>query len=165
MGQFHDASGMFRGVSYNKFTSAALRAAMERKVQNVKAKIEERKVRIAKIREENSITDAMLSDMVIQYMQDQQRGQQRVSYSNSAQPNPQKKQEDGTVVVPAGVIANIITEKGLIESESSEVKKMTLILRNLRDTLPHVGDNGLLVERPAVHTLTDEEIEYLGFSN
>lgn len=152
---------MFRNVTYNKFTSATLRDAMERKVQNVKAKIEERKGRIAKIREENKITDAMLSDMVIQYMQDQQRGQTRVSYSNSVQPDPKKKSEE--VTIPAGVIANIITEKGLIESESSEVKKLSLILRNLRDTLPHVGDNGLLVERPAVHVLTDDEIEYLGF--
>ena len=162
MGQFHEVDSMFRGVSYNKFTSDRLREAMTRKVTNITAKIEERQGRITKIRKENDISDAMLSDMILQYMQDQQRGQQRLSYSNSIQ-NTGTTNTPKEVTVPAGVIANLVTEKSLIETETAEVKRLGLILRNLKDTQPFVTDKGELQERPVIHSLTDAEIEYLGF--
>lgn len=168
MGQMHNVGAMFRGVTYNRFTTAVVRERMEAKIKALFAKILERCGRVTKLMEEHSITSEMLSDMVIQYMKDQDRGQTRMSYSNSVSvasgsavgPDLRSKTE---VVVPAGAVANIVTEKNLIESETEEAKRMVLIVRNLRDTLPSVDDKtGELVERAVVHSLNDEEIEYLG---
>ena len=67
------------------------------------------------------------------------------------------------VQVPAGVVANIVTEKNLIESEREEAKRLELILRNLRTEMPAVDEKtGAFVYKAVVHTLSDEEIEYLG---
>lgn len=168
MGQMHNVGAMFRGVTYNRFTTAVVRERMEAKIKALFAKVEERRGRVTKLMEEHSITSEMLSDMVIQYMKDQDRGTSRMSYSNSVSvasgsavgPDLRSKTE---VVVPAGAVANIVTEKNLIESETEEAKRMVLIVRNLRDTLPAVDEKtGLLVERAVVQTLTDDEIDYLG---
>jgi hypothetical protein len=163
MGQQHEVRSMFRGITYNRFTTAVVRERMRAKITALGAKIEERRGRVTKLMEEHNITSEMLADMVIQYMKDQERGTARMSYSNSGAavgPDLRSKTE---VVVPAGAVANIVTEKNLIESESEEAKRMTLIVRNLRDTLPAVDEKtGLLVERAVTQSLSDEEIEYLG---
>lgn len=167
MGQMHAVASMFRGVTYNRFTTAVVREKMEAKITALRAKVEERRGRVTKLMEEHSITSEMLSDMVIQYMKDQDRGTSRMSYNmasvasgSAVGPDLRSKTE---VVVPAGAVSNIVTEKNLIESETEEAKRMVLIVRNLRDTLPAVDEKtGLLIERAVVQTLTDEEIEYLG---
>ena len=161
MGQQHEVRSMFRGITYNRFTTAVVRERMSAKITALAAKIEERRGRVSKLMEEHNITSEMLADMVIQYMKDQDRGTQRMSYSNAATgPDLRSKTE---VVVPAGAVANIVTEKNLIESESEESKRMVLIVRNLRDTLPAVEEKtGALIERAVIHTLSDEEIDYLG---
>lgn len=163
MGQIHHVPGMFRGVTYNRFSTEVLRERMGAKVHMLADKIKERQGRIEKIMSEHGITSEMLSDMLVQYMKDQERGHSRMSYntaSMAAGPNLQQKNE---VAVPAGVVANIVTEKGLVESETEEANRMILIMRNLRDTLPSVDEKtGTLIERAVVHTLTDEEIDYLG---
>jgi len=124
----HVVASMFRGVTYNRFTTAVVREKMEAKIAALRAKVEERRGRVSKLMEEHKITPEMLSDMVIQYMKDQ-----------------------------------IVTEKNLIESESEEAKRMVLIVRNLRDTLPAVDEKtGAPIERAVIHTLTDDEIDYLG---
>lgn len=167
MGDFRQVAGMFRGVSYNKFTSKQLTEAMNRKVSNINAKIAERKVRITKITKEHKITDAMLGDFILQYMRDREQGRTSVSYSNSIQPakpvNSKAAVTPEGVIVPAGVIANLVTEKELIENETMEVKRLELILRNLKDTEHYVTAKGKLSQRAVVHTLTDDEITYLGF--
>jgi len=163
MGQFNNVDSMFRGVSYNKFTTAVLRTAMTKKVAAVTAKIAERRTRVIKLMKEFKITDAVMGDLIIQYMNDQKRGQARMSYSNSVAATPAKPSTD-EVTVPAGTIANLITEKGLIDSESGEVKRLNLIVRNLKDKEPVLDTKThKLIQRAAVHTLTDDEIEYLGF--
>lgn len=155
---------MFRGVSYNKFTSPQVREAMTRKGEAVRAKIEERRGRIEKITRENEITPEALSDLIVQYTQDQRRGSSshKMSYSipNSGSSGLQPKE----TVVPAGVIANLVTEKELISSETAEVKRLDLILRNLKDTEPFVdATTGELRQHALVHRLDDTDIEYLGF--
>lgn len=163
---------MFRGVTYNRFTTAVLRERMTAKVAALGAKVGERRGRINRLMEEHGITQEHLSNMLVQYMKDQEQGRSRTSYnfasnvalgaasSIAAGPNLQMR---GEVIVPAGVVSNIITEKQLIESETSEAERMSLILRNLRDTLPVIDEKtNTLVERPVIHTLSDEEIDYLG---
>lgn len=85
-----------------------------------------------------------------------------MSYSipNSGSSGNQPKE----TIVPAGVIANLVTEKELISSEMAEVKRLDLILRNLKDTEPFVdATTGELRQRAIVHMLDDADIEYLGF--
>ena len=164
MGAFNEVEEMFRGVSYNKFTSPQVREAMTRKAEAVRAKIEERRGRIEKITHENEITPEALSDLIVQYTQDQRRGSSshKMSYSipNSGSSGNQPKE----TVVPAGVIANLVTEKELISSETAEVKRLDLILRNLKDTEPFVdATTGELRQHAIVHRLDDTDIEYLGF--
>ena len=165
MGAFNEVEDMFRGVSYNKFTSPQVREAMTRKAEAVRAKIEERRGRIEKITRENEITPEALSDLIVQYTQDQRQGRGsnlKMSYSipNSGSSGNQPKE----TIVPAGVIANLVTEKELISSEMAEVKRLDLILRNLKDTEPFVdATTGELLRRAIVHMLDDTDIEYLGF--
>lgn len=163
MGVFHEVKSMFRGVNYNKFTSPQIREAMTRKVESVRAKIEDRRGRIEKIVADNGITPEALSDLIVQYTQDQQRGRSaKMSYSISTIGSGNGPSRE--TVVPAGVIANLVTEKELIASETDEAKRMDLILRNLKDTQPFVdGETGELVQRAVIHTLDDTDIEYLGF--
>jgi hypothetical protein len=164
MGAFNEVDDMFRGVQYNKFTSGQIREAMNRKVEAVRAKIEERRGRIDKITRENEITPEALSDLIVQYSQDQRRGGgAKMSYSipNSNTSSGNRTKE---TVVPAGVIANLVTEKELVTSETAEVKRLDLILRNLKDDQPFVDEKtGELRSRAVIHTLDDAEIEYLGF--
>jgi len=164
MGAFNEVDDMFRGVQYNKFTSGQIREAMNRKVEAVRAKIEERRGRIDKITRENEITPEALSDLIVQYSQDQRRGGGiKMSYSIPNSNTSSGKQTKETVV-PAGVIANLVTEKELITSETAEVKRLDLILRNLKDDQPFVDEKtGELRSRAVIHTLDDSEIEYLGF--
>jgi len=163
MGMAHNVQAMFRGVSYNKFTTAVVREKMEAKILALRAKVEERRDRVAKLMGAHSITSEMLSDMVIQYLKDQDRGQSRISYSTNGPATGLDLRPKTEVVVPAGAVANIVTEKNLIESESEEARRMVLIVRNLRDTLPAVDEKtGAQVERAVTHSLTDDEIEYLG---
>ena len=161
----HNVAAMFRGVTYNRFATTVVREKMSAKILALQGKVEERRGRVHKLMAEHHITSEMLSDMVIQYMKDQERGQSRMNYSNSVAaattgPDLRSKTE---VVVPAGAVSNIVTEKNLIESETEEAKRLVLIVRNLRDTLPAVDEKtGGLVEKSVIHTLTDDEIEYLG---
>jgi hypothetical protein len=163
MGVFREVEVMFRGIVYNKFTSSVVRAALTAKVKAVQDKIEERHRRVEKIIADNEITPEAMNELILQYMQDQQRGNRnKMSYSTAAVPMRNVAGASTEKVVPAGVVANLATEKELISNETAEVRRMALILRNLKDTQPHVDDEGRLVERPTVHTLDDTDIEYLG---
>lgn len=166
MGLFNEVEGMFRGVSYNRYTSPQVREAMTRKLEAVQAKIAERVRRIEKIVADNEITPEALSDLIIQYTQDQGRHRNsplnKMSYSVSIAPKGNEPARE--TVVPAGVIANLATEKELITSEQTEVKRLNLILRNLRDRLPCLNEKtGDVEQREVVHTLDDADLEYLGF--
>lgn len=161
MGQIRHAEMMFRGVSYNKFTSIQVREAMLAKVAALQAKIEERRARVTALMETHRIDNAALSDILVQYMKDQQSGHARMSYSNRVStggPDPLPAEMN----IPAGVIANLVTEKELIESEKTQVARLTLITLHLHDTEPAVATDGSIYRRWLVHTLTDDEIEYLG---
>jgi hypothetical protein len=169
MGQFRHTETMFRSVTYNQFTSAELKVAMGVKRKAILAKIEERKGRINALKAAHGITSEIMEELLTQYARDQERGQMKMAYtySNSVGAAPGaggSKTAQDEVIIPAGVITNITTEKGLIASENDELKHLDLILRNLKDEVYYNHpDTGVTSKRMAVHTLTDDEMEYLGY--
>ncbi len=141
---------LFDGVLYNTKTSSEIREAMTGKVKAIQKHMESREERIKKIRDEYSINAERLATLVMRFKEDQSDFK---SY----------EQQDGSIV-PAGVIANLIQERSMIDSELNQVRKMELVLRNLRDeefyTHPRTGE---VCKRQALHELDDDELEYLGF--
>ena len=162
MGALYEVDDMLNQVVYNRFTSAEIRTKMEGKVQAIRAKVEERLGRITRIIADNGITPEALSDLVIQYNQDQKRGGGgKMAYTVSTAPAGSRAPE---TMIPAGVVANLVTEKELVATETAEAKRLDLILRNLRDSYPHVNETtGATYQRTAIHTLSDSDMEYLGF--
>lgn len=143
---------LFSEVSYNKKNSAELRGAMTRKVAELNALSQTREGRILKLREEYEIDAELLARLVMQFQRDEHAGS--INYN----------QQPGKTVIPAGVIANIIREQEMIDSEREQLRKLDLVLRNLRDTEVYFAtDTGEHRERPCIHTLTDHELVYLGF--
>lgn len=143
---------LFSDVCYNKKSSAEVRAAMLRKIEEVQELSKTREARILKLREEYEIDAELLARLVMQFQRDEENG--TVNYNN----------QPGKTTIPAGVIANIIREQEMIDSEREQVRKLELVLRNLRDTEFYFAvDTGEHRERPCIHELSDHELEYLGF--
>ena len=143
---------LFSDVCYNKKNSIELRGAMTRKVDEIKALSQTREGRIVKLREDYEIDAELLSRLVMQFHRDKQ--------TNSINYN----QQPGKIIIPAGVIANIIREQEMIDSEREQLSKLALVLRNLRDTEFYFAeDTGEHRERLCIHQLSDHELEYLGF--
>ncbi|MEO1269478.1 MAG: hypothetical protein AAFX99_15430 [Myxococcota bacterium] len=143
---------MFRGVSYCTKTTQDVRIAMENKVEHLARSIDERNVRVTRLCEEHTIQPTRLADLILQY---QNSDSDVVSYQRA---------QGHEHVIPAGVIANIIREKEMIESEREQAHKLRLILRNLCETDMYTSpDTGQVATRVCIHTLTDSELEYLGF--
>jgi len=125
---------------------------MTRKVEEVRGLSKAREERIVKLRADYEIDAELLAQLVMQF----QRNQNDNLTNYNSQPGKQ--------LIPAGVIANIIREQEMIDNERKQLRKMELVLRNLRDTeLYQTRDTGETRERRCVHFLTDDELEYLGF--
>ncbi len=155
MGHWVESSErMFREVCYRKKTTAEIRAAMEAKQEQIARLSNERKHRVERLCEEYNITPTRLADLILQYHNDSD--DDFVSYQN---------QGDGTgQLIPSGVIANIVREKEMIESERGQARKLELVLRNIREDEMYFNPRtGEANKRPCIHTLTDSELEYLGF--
>ncbi|MDC0716176.1 hypothetical protein [Nannocystis bainbridge] len=145
---------MFDSVRYNIKTTPEIRAAMQKKVKEIASNIEEREARMRRIREEYQIDAERLATLVIQF---QNNDSGFVSY----QAQGDSKHD---VVVPAGVIANIIREREMIDSERGQIRKMELILRNIPDMeLYNDLTTGEVKSRQPLHKLSDEELEFLGY--
>ncbi|RKH88742.1 hypothetical protein D7Y21_13540 [Corallococcus sp. AB045] len=131
-----------------------LREALQKKVRELVARVEEREGRLKRIREEYQINAERLAALVIQY---QNRDSNFVSYQS-------QNGASQTSIVPAGVIANLISESEMIDSERGQIRKVELVLRNLPDAeLYHEPRTGAVRSRQPLHQLTDDELEYLGF--
>lgn len=155
MGHYiEDPDTLFSSVRYRTKTSPELREAMQKKVNELRGYISDRDQRIRKIREEFQIDAERLAQLLLQF---QKNNTGFVSYNAQG--------SDGrSVVVPAGVIANLIQEQQMIDSEREQIRKLELILRNLRDTEPYAEPRtGEVRTRPCLHQLTDNELEFLGF--
>lgn len=144
---------MFEGVRYNTKTTPDLRQAMTLKVEAIQALIEEREIRTKRLRDEYGIDAERLAVLVVRY---QEEGS-FVSYDKQGGAR-------GETLVPAGVIANLVEERRMIDSERDQLSKLELVLRNLQDVeLYEEPRTGEIKTRAPLHRLSDDELEYLGF--
>lgn len=141
---------LFCDVVYRFKTSEELRVAMTAKVSQLKARIADREQRTLKIRAEYAIDAEQLAVLLMRF---QQEGSGSISY-----------EKQGANPVPAGVIANLVREREMIDNEQEQIDKLELVQRNLIDEVQFaVHGTGEIKTRPAVHELDDEELTYLGF--
>ncbi len=137
-------------VVYDIKTSAELRPAITAKIEELKLNIAARGKRTLSIREEYSIDAERLTVLLMRFKQDDS------SFTSY--------QQDGENIVPAGVIANLVQEREMIDNEQEQIEKLELVLRNMRDEVQFaVHGTGEIKTRPAVHELSDSELRYLGF--
>lgn len=127
------------------------------KVQSIRVKIEERTVRIRKMREEHKITDAVLLDIQNQMRADAKRGM-AAQYSSNARSDGGAGDE--TVTVGAGVINFILTEQDFIGGEKAQAERLDTIIRNLRPLTRRTANGNEYVE---LFKLGYEELKFLGF--
>lgn len=151
-----DLSGMFR-FEYEK-PAEQIVAKMKTKVAALKAKIEERRVRVTKIRDEYGISDAVYIGLLEEARQAMQQKDNRMSYTISNVPARGGLQESETITIGAGVVNNLLTETDYIKAELAEVKRLELISRNLEDKKPSDPN-----DRIEGHTLSESELQYLDF--
>lgn len=140
-------------------TSDEIIAAAKRKAVDVRSKIEERGVRIKKMREEHKVTDAVLIDIQNQMRAQAKRGEQdRMSYTSNAQTSAGGVQEE--VTIGAGVINFLLTEQDHMDGEKAQVERLDTIVRNLRDVTGYTANGTSYVVKPK---LSYDELKYLGF--
>jgi hypothetical protein len=137
---------------YVKSAAEIVQHAKEKAAQ-IRAKIEDREVRIQRIREEYKINDAVLVDI----MAKARRGEAMFYTSNV-------KSEDGSgeeeITIGAGVVNMLLTERDHVEGEKSNVEKLDMIVRNLKDHRRYAPDGKEYAEG---HQLTTAELKFLGF--
>ncbi len=142
---------MFREVKYQQKTTAELRTALQAKIERIAQLIKDRTSRVERICREFEITDQELTNLVLQYKDDDEKF---ISF----------EAQTSSRVVPAGAIANIIQEKKMSKSERSQLRKLELVERNLKETELYAHpQTGEIHTRECIHELSDEELEYLGF--
>lgn len=133
-------------------------AAAVKKAQQIRAKIEERVVRIQEMREQYKVTDAVLVDIINQMRaQGQRRGEERMSYTSNASNDAGEVKE---VTIGAGVVNFLLTEQDQIDGEKSQVEKLETIIRNLKDLTAYSANGAPHIVN---QTLTYDELKYLGF--
>jgi hypothetical protein len=144
---------------YEKTSSEIIEKAKAKRVA-VLAKIEERKDRIRRTRAEFGITDEVLIDLLQQARADS-RNVRSTYMSKSKRANAGLADEaTEEVVVPAGVVNNLMTEQDLISGEIDQVAKLDLVIRNLVDRPDERrGQEG----KVCGHRLSNDELVYLGF--
>lgn len=155
-------SNMFHTFSYLKSSEEIISKSVQ-KVTDVHKKIEERRIRIKALRTEYKITDAVYIDLLEQARDAMKRNDNRMSYSVSNAIHDKRSsagglQESDTITVGAGVVNNLLTESDHIKSEEAQVKKLQLIIRNLKDEEREWSDG-----RKIGYHLGESELEYLNF--
>ena len=129
MGHRIYARDLFDEVIYNKKTTAELQTAMTAKTIALLESLTRREERLAGIRDEYDIGPERLAELIIRFSNE---GNSRsTSYDNQGSDAP---------IVPAGVIANIVRERDMLDTERDQMRKMELILRNIKDTEPYIHE-------------------------
>ena len=145
----------FCDVEYNIKTASEIRTAMDTKNVELVANIQVRETRIVALCEQFEISSERLASLVLEY---------RNRDSDTMVSFEAQTRADGETLVPAGVIANIVQERSMVESEKAQITKLKLVQRNLCDTEQFpVSGTGEIKTRPCIHKLDDEELIYLGF--
>ena len=167
MGAEVNIVSLFQGIGYHTKTSVQIREKMLAKIVAIGAKILERTERVLKIREANNLSELQVSELETQHERDKHNGIQRKAYStfsNSGHSPSIGMGEKQESFIPAGVVAQIVTEKSLLDSEREQILDMSMIVRNLSDTecvsSPTTGE---WVTREARHRLSNDALEFLGF--
>lgn len=111
------------------------------KADALRAKVTDRKARIAGLREAHQITDRVLADLLMMARSDPSAR----SYSVRA-PGDAPTTE---VEIPAGVLSALQTEQTAIANEEAQIARLAMLLRNL------APDD--------LHKLTWDDLHYLGF--
>lgn len=148
---------MFGNFAYEKSIDE-ITAAMGKKIEGLKAKIEDRQQRIVRLRKEFDITDEQMIDLLTQYgneLVSNRTVNVSMSYTTKATNSSEQK------IIGAGVVQNLMTEKSLIETEKDSVERMERIVRNLRP-IRHVTSEGAEWTQTTFR-LNDDELDYLGF--
>lgn len=140
-------------------TSSEIVTSVNAKVVKIKAKIEERIVRIQKMREEHGITDVVYAD-ILQQVRNQAQKAEAAMYNSTVKMGNGEGQEV-TVTVGAGVINFLMTEQDFIVVEREQITKLELIARNLRPVNTSIASIGIVPSDS--HVLTFAELTYLGF--
>jgi len=128
------------------------------KAVTTRRKIEEREVRIKRVREEYKISDAALVDIMAQARDQMQRGAMALVYNSKVRSDDGLREED--VTIGAGVVNMLLTERDHIEGEKSQVEKLDMIVRNLKDLRRYAPDGKEYMQG---HELTAVELKFLGF--
>ncbi|MEO0600658.1 MAG: hypothetical protein AAF211_04425 [Myxococcota bacterium] len=150
---FSNSSRLFLRLTYGTKTTEEVREAMTKKLDVLRTRIDERDERMKRIREQYRIDAERLALLVMRFKEDAEF----VSYDRQGA-------APGEALIPAGVIANLVREREMIDAEQDQIDKISLVLRNLRDQEPYVDhETGELRYRACVHDLGDDELEYLGF--
>ena len=158
---------MFESFTYEK-PSVEIKEKAKAKIADLEDKIKDREARVARIRQEYGITDQALVDILTQARSAQRDNRTSFTYKTSlgnGVTTAQTAQGPEERTIAAGTINNLLTENDFIEAERKQVKRLQLIVRNLKD-LP---DPNVRVVSPGETrplrgpSLREDELEYLGF--
>lgn len=139
-------------------TADEIVAAAKKKTGEIRNKIEERGVRIQKMRMEHKVTDAVLIDIQNQMRAQAKRGVESMTYTSNTQTSAGSVQEE--VTIGAGVINFLLTEQDHMDGEKAQVERLDTIVRNLRDVTAYTAGGTPYVVKPK---LGYAELKYLGF--
>jgi hypothetical protein len=145
-------------------SSDEIREKCALKIAFLQAKVEDRKRRVAELRERHRITDSVLIDLLQQARAAQKRGESKMSYSTKVM-NVSFSSGEEELVVEAGVVNNLLTESDWIDADRNMIRRLELIVRNIRDVPDHtVTSIHPGAQRPTRgHNLSYDELEFLGF--
>ena len=144
--------------TYEK-TAAEIVDKSKTKSKALRAKVEERRERIKHIRAEYGIDDAVLIDLLQQARANARNAVMQYT-SNAKAGGGAKGLTEDAVIVPAGVVNNLMTEQDFITGELEQAAKLDVIIRNLVDFPDERrGQEGKM----RGHRLTQDELVYLGF--
>lgn len=135
---FHHLNFMIAGTKIKEKAKA--------KLEQLKAKLTERARRIAALRKQYKITDAVWVEILTQRSQSGNR--QSYSVSNAFTSSAKRRGRVKEQLVPASGVGAILAEEEQIENEKKQVQRLELIIRNLKPETEHC--------------LSFEELEYLG---
>ena len=152
--QVKSISHMF-AFPFPKTTKEIVDACRKKEIE-VRAKVEEREGRVARIRAEYKITDAVLIDLLSQARAAQKQHNALMNYSSSAQ-GSNDSGETVVVTIGAGVVNMLLTERDFIDGEKTQADKLALVARNLRDTVDERGITRIS------QNLSYDELRFLGF--
>lgn len=144
--------------AYEK-TADEIKEKAKAKIVSLNVKIEERQRRITELRDEHEIDDAALVALLTQARRSDR--QSRYSYTSNAKMSGGTNRGPEEKTIGAGVVNHLLTENDFLESDKASVKRLEMIVRNLRP-LRRVSDNGVKYEE-SDFSLSVEALEFLGF--